>query len=54
MNRQFLLPHTTKIGGEQPTLSLQEIVNRLDDVYCGTIGVEYMHIHEPIKRDWIR
>ena len=54
MNRQFLLPHTTKIAGDQPTLSLREIVDRLDNVYCGTIGVEYMHIHEPVKRDWIR
>ena len=54
MNRQFLLPHTTKIGGERQTLSLREIVDCLDDVYCSTIGVEYMHIHDPSKRDWIR
>ena len=24
------------------------------DTYCGTTGVEYMHIQDPEKRNWIR
>ncbi|MFO0995944.1 MAG: 2-oxoglutarate dehydrogenase E1 component [Alphaproteobacteria bacterium] len=32
---------------------LRTIYARLREVYCGSIGVEYMHIQEPDQRAWI-
>jgi 2-oxoglutarate dehydrogenase E1 component len=54
MEREFLLPHTTQIAGDGTSMKLKDIVRRLDEVYTGSIGIEYMHIHEPEKRNWIR
>jgi 2-oxoglutarate dehydrogenase E1 component len=34
--------------------SLREIIMILRGTYCGTIGVEYMHIQEPAERAWIQ
>ncbi len=34
--------------------SLREIVAILRRTYCGTIGVEYMHIQVPAERAWIQ
>src|SRR6266404_9711919 len=34
--------------------SLREIVAILRATYCGTIGVEYMHIQVPAERAWIQ
>ena len=34
--------------------SLRELMMALQDTYCGTIGVEFMHISDPAKRDWVR
>ncbi len=34
--------------------SLQEIINHLEDIYCGSIGIEYVYIHNPNTRKWIR
>ena len=34
--------------------SLREIVAILRQTYCGTIGVEYMHIQVPAERAWIQ
>uniref|UniRef100_K3WND9 2-oxoglutarate dehydrogenase, mitochondrial n=1 Tax=Globisporangium ultimum (strain ATCC 200006 / CBS 805.95 / DAOM BR144) TaxID=431595 RepID=K3WND9_GLOUD len=36
------------------TLTLGEIVQRLKDTYCSTIGVQYMHILNRDKCNWIR
>jgi 2-oxoglutarate dehydrogenase E1 component len=33
--------------------TLREILDRLRRTYCGTIGVEYMHIQAPEERAWI-
>ncbi len=38
--------------GEQA--SLQDIVRMLKETYCGSVGVEYMHIQDPEERDWLR
>jgi 2-oxoglutarate dehydrogenase E1 component len=40
------------IGLEAATLS--EIVARLREIYCGSIGVEFTHIQDPESRNWIR
>ena len=35
-------------------LKLREIVAEMKAIYCGTMGVEYMHIQNPRIRHWIR
>lgn len=35
-------------------LPLRKIINRLKEIYCGSIGTEYMHIVDPKIRHWIR
>src|SRR5918992_4459567 len=37
---------------ETPTL--REIVRRVRETYCGTMGVEYMHIQDPGQKTWIQ
>ena len=34
--------------------TLKEIMQRVRETYCGTIGVEYMHIQDPDKKSWIQ
>ena len=33
---------------------LREMTARLEEIYCGTIGAEFMHIQDPRMRNWIR
>jgi multifunctional 2-oxoglutarate metabolism enzyme len=35
-------------------MKLRDILGVLRDSYCRTIGVEYMHILDPEKRDWLQ
>merc|ERR1719423_73916 len=50
----FQLPTTTFIGGNEKALSLREIINRLQNVYCRSIGAEYLHINNLDQIQWIR
>lgn len=34
--------------------TLQQIIDRLEDTYCGAIGFEYMYLREPEKIEWIQ
>ena len=34
--------------------SINEIISFLKKIYCSTIGVEYMHISDPIEKTWFR
>ncbi len=34
--------------------TLREIIALLRETYCGTIGVEFMHIQDPAKRAWLK
>jgi len=34
--------------------TLKEIITFLKNTYCSTIGVEYMHIADPIEKKWFR
>lgn len=54
MNREFQLPDTTKIGGSEKTLKLGDIIQRLENVYCNKIGLEYMYIPHRDVVAWIR
>ncbi|XP_073843851.1 2-oxoglutarate dehydrogenase complex component E1-like isoform X4 [Musca autumnalis] len=54
MERQFKLPSTTFIGGDEKQLPLREILNRLENVYCNKIGVEFMFINSLEQCNWIR
>ncbi len=40
--------------GEYQKASLRQILELLWDTYCGSIGVEFMHIQDPERRRWIR
>ncbi len=35
-------------------LKLREIIDELKSIYCGPLGIEYMHIQDPRIRHWIR
>ncbi|MBV9442578.1 MAG: multifunctional oxoglutarate decarboxylase/oxoglutarate dehydrogenase thiamine pyrophosphate-binding subunit/dihydrolipoyllysine-residue succinyltransferase subunit, partial [Acidobacteriaceae bacterium] len=38
----------------QPYETLREIIDRLRSTYCGSIGVEYMHIQDPEQKQWLQ
>ena len=40
------------VGSREATLN--EIWGVLRDAYCGTLGVEYMHIQDPDQKEWIQ
>jgi 2-oxoglutarate dehydrogenase E1 component len=35
-------------------LTLREIVEQLHNTYCGSVGVEFMHIDDPAVRNWLQ
>ncbi|KQZ07550.1 alpha-ketoglutarate decarboxylase [Agromyces sp. Root1464] len=40
--------------GDTRTAQLRDILGVLRDSYCRTIGIEYMHIQDPVQRKWIQ
>jgi 2-oxoglutarate dehydrogenase E1 component len=38
----------------QPYETLREILDRLRVTYCGSIGIEYMHIQDPEQKQWLQ
>ncbi len=38
----------------QPYETLREILDRLRATYCGSVGVEYMHIQAPQQKQWLQ
>jgi 2-oxoglutarate dehydrogenase E1 component len=37
-----------------PRASLRDLIARLQSTYCGTIGVEYLHIQDQEQRQWLQ
>ncbi|KAK8739252.1 hypothetical protein OTU49_003545 [Cherax quadricarinatus] len=54
MERSFKLPMSTFVGLNEKTLPLKEIIKRLEDAYCRSIGVEFMFINSLEQCNWIR
>ncbi|KAE8591364.1 hypothetical protein XENTR_v10018425 [Xenopus tropicalis] len=54
LDKVFRLPTTTYIGGIDSTLSLREIIRRLENSYCQHIGLEFMFINDVEQCQWIR
>ncbi|KYM89669.1 2-oxoglutarate dehydrogenase, mitochondrial [Atta colombica] len=54
MSREFPLASLTVIGGDKKSLSLREILMRLNKIYCGHLGLEYTYIHDLNVLDWLR
>ncbi|XP_046736011.1 2-oxoglutarate dehydrogenase, mitochondrial-like [Diprion similis] len=54
MNKEFFLGSSTHIAGKKPTLPLKDIIMRLNNIYCGHIGLEYAYIPDFAVLDWLR
>ncbi|XP_016288226.1 2-oxoglutarate dehydrogenase-like, mitochondrial isoform X2 [Monodelphis domestica] len=55
LDKVFHLPtNITFIGGTESTLSLREIIKRLERTYCQHIGLEFMFINDVEQCQWIR
>jgi len=50
LNRVFV---TDGLAGRDEC-TLQEILTILRDAYCRTVGIEYMHIQDPVQKLWIQ
>jgi len=50
LDRQFI---ARGVGGAE-TAILREIVDHLQDYYCGKVGIEYRNIQGPEEKEWIR
>ncbi|WP_166870322.1 MULTISPECIES: multifunctional oxoglutarate decarboxylase/oxoglutarate dehydrogenase thiamine pyrophosphate-binding subunit/dihydrolipoyllysine-residue succinyltransferase subunit [unclassified Salinibacterium] len=50
LDRDFV---TGGFGGKR-MMPLRDILGVLRDSYCRTIGVEYMHIQDPVQRKWFQ
>ncbi|KAF9869747.1 oxoglutarate dehydrogenase [Colletotrichum karsti] len=46
-----VLPH---LATQQKRVKLRDIIAACEEIYCGSFGVEYLHIADPAKREWIR
>jgi 2-oxoglutarate dehydrogenase E1 component len=57
LDREFFLG-TWRMSGflseERPVRKLSQILDRLKQCYCGSIGFEYMHIMDRDKCNWLR
>ncbi len=50
LDREFI---TNGLSGRDRA-SLREILETLRETYCGTIGVEYMYIADPERKEWLQ
>ena len=45
---------TVDLAGAPPQLTLREIILRLEETYCRSIGVEFTHVEDPEQRTWLQ
>ncbi len=50
LDREF---DTGGIGGVKRA-TLRDIIDMLRDTYCDHVGIEYMHIQDPVQKAWVR
>ncbi len=50
LDREFI---TNGLSGRDRA-TLREILETLRDTYCGTLGVEYMYIADPERKEWLQ
>jgi 2-oxoglutarate dehydrogenase E1 component len=50
LDREFVVGG---FGGKRAAL-LREVLGVLRDSYCRTVGIEYMHIQDPVQRTWFQ
>ncbi|MGB3413295.1 MAG: multifunctional oxoglutarate decarboxylase/oxoglutarate dehydrogenase thiamine pyrophosphate-binding subunit/dihydrolipoyllysine-residue succinyltransferase subunit [Microbacteriaceae bacterium] len=50
LDREFV---TGGFGGKAES-KLRDILGVLRDTYCRTVGIEYMHIQDPVQREWLQ
>ncbi|RKT36391.1 2-oxoglutarate dehydrogenase E1 component [Microbacterium sp. AG1240] len=50
LDREFV---TAGFGGKR-VMKLRDVLGVLRDSYCRTIGLEYMHIQDPVQRKWFQ
>ena len=53
LDREFATGSFAKEKG-QTFMKLREILGVLRDSYCRTIGLEYMHMQDPVERGWLQ
>jgi 2-oxoglutarate dehydrogenase E1 component len=51
--RETDLDRPVHVGGARGTQTLRELVERLQETYCRTLGVELAHLHEISLRGWL-
>eukprot|EP00887_Chlorella_sp_A99_P003603 scaffold7.g3603.t1 len=58
LDREFFLGGSWNMEGfmaeNRPVRTLREILTRLKETYCGSIGYEYMHIPDRERCNWLR
>jgi len=56
LDRKFLVGTDVISGllGTDKALTLREIIDQLEKTYCGTVGIEFMHIKNRQECNWIR
>lgn len=57
LDREFFLSGKLLSGilsGSKAKRTLREIIAIMEQTYCGSIGVEYMHIQDRFRANWIR
>ena len=53
LDKEIYLDTITSMGGKERA-TLRQVLDTMRESYCGSIGVEYMHIQEMEERAWIQ